>query len=295
MVAGVVMKYLFRVLIVAVLCGPFADAADGAAAKPRLTVVSFNIRCPKDKAPNDWAHRKERVIRDLRRMKPDIFGLQEATPKQIAALQVLGYRHIGHGRNRDLKGEATPVFYDPRRFEVVEERTVWLSRTPRVYSLAEGADMPRVVTLGVFREKKSGREFVFASTHLHHKNQKVCHMEQIRAVLDALAPYIRRGMTVFLTGDFNSSPAGIAPRETAKVLRDAYLVSETKPVQPEPCTFHGFAPVVSISASRKRKPRIDFIWVTPDVRVLRYESVNNFDEKKLASSDHYPQLAEVEF
>ena len=143
--------------------------------------------------------------------------------------------------------------------------------------------------------KLVGFPYVFASTHLHHRNQKVCHLEQIRAVLDALAPYIRRGMTVFLTGDFNSSPAGIAPRETAKVLRDAYLVSETKPVQPEPCTFHGFAPVVSISPARKRKPRIDFIWVTPDVRVLRYESVNNFDGKKLASSDHYPQLAEVEF
>jgi endonuclease/exonuclease/phosphatase family metal-dependent hydrolase len=293
------MKDLFRrlfltVAVAAVGCSvAAAETADKA--KLRLTVVSFNIRRPSDKAPNDWEHRKVRVIRDLRRLKPDVFGLQEATSKQIAALKVLGYRHIGHGRERNLKGEATPVFYDPRRFELVEERTVWLSRTPRVFSLAEGADMPRIVTLGVFREKHSGREFVFASTHLHHRNQKVCHPEQIRAVLDELTPYVRRGMTVILTGDFNSSPAGIAPKETAKLLRDSYLVSEAKPVQPEPCTFHGFAPPVRISASRRRKPRIDYIWVTPDVRVLRYESVNNFDDHNLASSDHYPQLAEVEF
>lgn len=284
------MKYLFRLLFVAVLCGSAATAAEETAAKLRLTVVSFNIRNPKDKAPNDWAHRKERVINDLRRLKPDIFGLQEATPKQIASLKVLGYRHIGHGRERNLKGEATPVFYDSRRFELVEERTAWLSKTPRVYSLAEGADMPRVVTLGVFREKTSGREFVFASTHLHHKNQKVCHPEQIRVVLDELAPYLRRGMTVFLTGDFNSSPAGFAPKETAKVLRDAYRTSERKPVMPQNRTFHGFGRYLN-----QPGPRIDYIWVTPDVRVLRYESVNNFDEKKLASSDHYPQLAEVEF
>ena len=104
------------------------------------------------------------------------------------------------------------------------------------------------------------------------------------------APDLRRGMTVFLTGDFTSAPAGFAPKETAKVLRDAYRTSERKPVMPQNRTFHGFGRYLN-----QPGPRIDYIWVTPDVRVLRYESVNNFDEKKLASSDHYPQLAEVEF
>lgn len=265
-----------------------AAATDGA--KVRLTVVSFNIRIPVDKEPNDWAHRKARVVEELRRLKPDVFGLQEAMPEQIADLELLGCRHIGHGRKRDLTGESTPVFYDPRRLELVEERTLWLSRTPRVYSLAEGADLPRIVTIGVFREKKSGREFVFANTHLHNTNQKVCHLEQIRAILDEFAPYLRRGMTVFLTGDFNDSPAGVAYVEAAKALRDAYRVSAKKPVEPEPRTFHGFGRLRFEPGSR-----IDYIWVTPNVRVLRYESVNNFDDRDLASSDHYPQLAEVEF
>ena len=285
-----------RLLLISAVASVVCFAAAGAEGKPKLhlTVASFNIRIPVDQAPNDWKHRKTRVIKDIRRMKPDVFGLQEATPKQISDLEVLGYRHIGHGRERNRKGEATPVFYDPRRFELVGGRTIWLSKTPRVFSLAAGADMPRVVTVGVFREKTSGREFVFASTHLHHRNQRVCHMEQIRAVLDELGPHIRRGMTVFLVGDFNSAPSGIAPRETAKVLRDSYLVSEKKPVQPEPCTYHGYSSP-GRRKSRRTGPRIDYIWVTPDVRVLRYESVNNFDERDLASSDHYPQLAEVEF
>ena len=286
------MKDLFlRLLCLAALaCGAAGVGAAEDAPKLRLRVVSFNIRVPKDKAPNDWKHRKARLLKDLRRMRPDVFGLQEATPKQIADLKVLGYRHIGRARGRDRKGEAVPVFYDQRRFELVSERTVWLSKTPQVYSLAEGADMPRIVTVGVFRDKRSGREFVFASTHLHHRNTKVCHPEQIRVVIDELKPHIRRGTPVILTGDFNSSPAGIAYKELKKVLRDAYLVSERKPVQVEKRTCHGY-----VRKAGRTGARIDYIWVTPDVRVLRYESVNNFDENGLASSDHYPQLAEVEF
>ena len=283
-------KWLFAISAVAALGVSAAEKAP----KVRVTVVSFNIRYPMDKAPNDWGRRKKRVINDLRRMKPGVFGLQEATPKQIKDLRVLGYRHIGHGRERDLKGEGTPVFYDPRRFELVEERTVWLSRTPEVYSLAYGSGMPRIVTVGVFRDKRTRREFVFASTHLHYQNQKVCHPEQIQAVIDELEPYIRRGMTVILVGDFNSSPAGVAYRETAKVLHDAYLVSERTPIRPEKCTYHGFIPMKR-RRNHKENYRIDYIWVTPDVKVLRYVSVNNFDERGLASSDHYPQLAEVEF
>ena len=281
-------RLLWMAAVMAV--GSLGAAAEEAAAKLRIKVASFNIRIPVDPAPNDWAHRKARVVRDLRRMKPDLFGLQEATPKQIADLAVLGYRHIGHGRNRDLKGEAVPIFYDPARFELVSGHTVWLSRTPKVYSLAEGSELPRIVTVGVFRDKRSGREFVFANTHLHYRNPKVCHPEQIGAVINEISPHIRSGMTVFLTGDFNSSPAGVAYKTAAKVLRDAYLVSECKPVQSENRTFHGFG-----RRRRKAGPRIDYIFVTPNVKVLRYESVNNFDEQGLASSDHYPQLAEVEF
>ena len=268
-----------------------AEETSADAGKLRLTLVSYNIRVPTDKAPNDWASRKTRVAEDLRRMKPDICGVQEAHPGQIADLRKLsGFASIGTGRNRNSKGEGVPIFYDPRRFEVVEARTVWLSKTPRVYSLAEGSDLPRIITLGIFREKRGGREFVFANTHLHHKNQKVCHPEQIRAVVDELAPYLRRGMTVFLTGDFNSFPESAAYRATAKVLCDSCLKSERKPVRLEFGTYHAFGRLLN-----KPRPRIDYIWVSPEVRVLRYESVDNIDERGLASSDHYPQLAEVEF
>ena len=288
------MKSLFQRLsllmsALTAICGSGASAADNGG-KLRLTIVSFNIRVPVDPPPNDWATRKKRAIADIRRMKPDLFGLQEAVPQQIADLETLGYLHIGHGRERDLKGEASPVFYDPRRFEVVESRTVWLSKTPQVYSLAEGASLPRIVTVGIFREKAGGRKFVFANTHLHHRNHEICHPEQMRAILDELEPYIRRGMTVFLTGDFNSFPTGVAYKMAAEVLCDAYLKSEKKPVMPHVRTSHGFGRIL-----QKPGDRIDYIWTTPDVRVLRYESVNNFDDQGLASSDHYPQLSEVDF
>ena len=113
-----------------------------------------------------------------------------------------------------------------------------------------------------------------------------------RALLRALKPYLEDQMTVFITGDFNSTPAGSVPQALAKTFKDAHEVSETPAVQPETRTYHGYRP-------RTKKPRgghrIDFIWVTPNVRVLRYESVDNFDKDGLASSDHYPQCADVSF
>ena len=259
----------------------------------KLRIVSFNLRVPVDKPPHDWRHRKVRLLKDIERMKPDIMGVQEATVFHHAELKALqDYRCIGGDTNRDKRSEGVQIYYNAKRFMVINHTTTWLSDTPQIQSCARGADLPRVVTVAVFRERASGRYFVVANTHLHHKNQDICHPEHCRALLRALKPYLDDRMTVLLTGDFNSRPDGIAYTTIAKTFKDAHEVSVTPPVQPESRTFHGYRP-----RTRKSRggARIDFIWVTPDVRVLRYESVDNFDRNGLASSDHYPQCADVSF
>ncbi len=259
----------------------------------KLRIVSFNLRVPVDQPPNDWTQRKFRLLKDVERMKPDIMGVQEATAYHHAELKTLkNYRCIGANTDRTKRSEGVQIYYDAKRFTVINQTTTWLSDTPQVQSFAQGANLPRSVTIGVFREKSSGRYFVVANTHLHHQNQKICHPVHCRALLRALKPYLEDHMTVFITGDFNSTPAGPVYKSLSKTFKDAHEVSETPPVQTENRTFHGYHP-------RTGKPRgghrIDFIWVTPDVRVLRYESVDNFDKHGLASSDHYPQCADVSF
>ena len=287
------LKSLSAMLLAALCAVGAAGEKTGAENDLKLRIVSFNLRVPVDKPPNDWKQRKIRLLKDIERMKPDIMGVQEATAFHHAELKALkDYRCIGGNTRRDKRSEGVQIYYNAKRFTVMNQTTTWLSDTPQIQSFAKGADLPRVVTVGVFREKSSGRCFVVANTHLHHKNQKICHPEHCRALLRALQPYLDDKMTVILTGDFNSRPDGIAYLTLAKTFRDAHEVSESPPVQPENRTFHGYRP-------RTGKPRgghrIDFIWVTPDVRVLRYESVDNFDKDGLASSDHYPQCADVSF
>ena len=291
------MKAVFAKVLPLLLTATFA--VGGAEVPPetqpelKLRIVSFNLRVPVDKPPHDWKQRKTRLLKDIERMKPDIMGVQEATAFHHAELKTLkDYRCIGANTDRTKRSEGVQIYYNFKRFMVINQTTTWLSDTPQVQSCAQGANLPRVVTVGVFKERSSGRYFVVANTHLHHQNQKLCHPEHCRALLRALKPYLEDKMTVFITGDFNSTPAGPVPQTLAKTFKDAHEVSETPAVQTENGTFHGYRP-------RPKKPRrghrIDFIWVTPDVRVLRYESVDNFDKDGLASSDHYPQCADVSF
>lgn len=281
-------------LLTAMLCAVgAAEVKPEAKPELKLRIVSFNLRVPVDKPPHDWRQRKIRLLKDIKRMKPDIMGVQEATALHHAELKALNdYRCIGGNTSRDKRSEGVQIYYNAKRFMVINQITTWLSDTPQLQSFARGADLPRVVTIGVFRERASGRYFVVANTHLHHKNQNLCHAEHCRALLRALKPYLEDKMTVFITGDFNSSTSGIVYQSLAKTFKDAHEVSETPAVQTENRTFHGYRP-------RTKRPRgghrIDFIWVTPDVRVLRYESVDNFDRHGLASSDHYPQCADVSF
>ena len=290
----VVFAKVLPLLLLTGLCAVgAAEEKAGAENELKLRIVSFNLRVPVDQPPNDWKQRKVRLLKDIERMKPDIMGVQEATVFHHAELRTLkNYRCIGANPDRTKRSEGVQIYYDANRFTVINQTTTWLSDTPQVQSCAQGANLPRVVTIGVFKEKSSGRYFVVANTHLHHKNQQVCHVEHCRALLRALKPYLEDKMTVFITGDFNSTHTGPVHQTLAKTFRDAHDASETPAVQTEIRTFHGYRP-------RPDKPRgghrIDFIWVTPNVRVLRYESVDNFDKDGLASSDHYPQCADVSF
>ena len=292
-----VFKALSTLLLAGLCAVGAAEVKSEAKPELKLRIVSFNLRVPVDKPPHDWRHRKFRLLKDIERMRPDIMGVQEATVLHHAELKALkDYRCIGGNTDRGKRSEGVQIYYNARRFAVIKHTTTWLSDTPQLQSFARGADLPRIVTVGVFRERSSGRRFVVANTHFHHKNQNVGHPEHCRALLRALKPYLDDRMTVFLTGDFNSRPDGIAYETLARTFKDAHEVSETPPVQRENRTFHGYR---HRTESRRKNPRggarIDFIWVTPDVRVLRYESVDNFDRNGLASSDHYPQCADVSF
>ncbi len=269
--------------------GPSASKAEPVSTDSTLRVMTFNIRYNNpDDGEHAWPHRKERVASVIRFHEADLVGVQEALKDQIEDLETLlpAYAWIGVGRGDGAAaGEFSPIFFRKDRFELVEQATFWLSETPEVVgSQGWDAALPRIVTWGRFRDKRTGTAFFLFNTHFDHRGAQA-RTESARLLLekiDALAG----DAPVIVTGDFNVVPTTEAYRVMAAGLEDARHLSVTPPHGPDETDF-GF----TVEAGEEGR-RIDYIFVHPDVRVQHYGVLTDHWNGHFPS-DHLPVLAEV--
>ena len=281
--------------------------APGEKAAGDFTLATFNVRCPADKGELAWYRRMPRVAQVVRDQDFDVFGVQEATPSEIEILdaELPGFAHVGCGRNEDRLGESMLIFYRKSRFACLTNETFWLSETPdKPGSIYKGAGCPRTCTWALLKDRMTGKSFRYFNTHLDHISSKA-RWDGMQVLLNrGVRPAKARGETVFLTGDLNETldeadePATIFSLKGAELaerakenpialvsteLEDAYGKSDT-PHTGTHKTFHGF----------KGEPRcrIDYIFVSPDVKVRSHATLNDRPDGQFAS-DHYPVAATV--
>ena len=256
-----------------------------------LRVMTFNIRYnnPGDGA-HAWPHRKERVASVIRFHQADFVGMQEALQGQIDDLEGLlpGYAWIGVGRDDGAAaGEFSPLFYRRARFELLEQATFWLSETPEVPgSQSWDAALPRIVTWGRFRDREAGTTFFVFNTHFDHRGQQA--REESARLLAEKIRTIAGNTPVLVTGDFNAEPTTPVFRTMVADLADARAQSALPPHGPDG-TLWGFTVEVD-----EPERRIDYIFVSPSVRVRRYAALTDHWNGHFPS-DHIPILAEVAF
>ncbi len=266
-----------------------ASLATTAPADTALRVMSFNVRYnnPGD-GEHAWPLRAARVAGLVSFHAPDVIGMQEALAGQIADLAAAlpGYAWFGVGRDDgQAGGEFSPVFYRPDRLEKLDGGTFWLSQTPAVPgSKSWDAALTRIATWARFRDRLSGQEFFYLNTHFDHIGQQA-RVESAR-LIQLQAQTLAAGLPIVVTGDFNVQPDNPAYATMTAFLRDARVASETPAYGPEG-TFYGFtverdAPGV----------RIDYVFVSPAVRVLRAATLADQWNGHYAS-DHVPVLADV--
>ena len=254
-----------------------------------IRIATYNVRGPNDRAPNSWRDRLPRMVRTIRENKFDLIGTQETLKGPISDLcDSLKFATFGVGRDKHRGDEHNSVFYDPDRFEVISQETFWLSDEPtKVGSSAWDSSLPRICTWALMQDRKTGKRFVFANTHLDHRSPSA-RVQGVNVILARLAPMIEK-YPFILTGDFNSTADDMPVRRVLGVLRDSRDVSETDHYGAGDETFHDF------HENRKerthRKP-IDFIFVNNRVRVLSHGTINDFRDG-LASSDHFPVTVEI--
>ncbi|MCG6188877.1 endonuclease/exonuclease/phosphatase family protein [Maribellus maritimus] len=255
----------------------------------QMNIISFNIRYnTSNDGVNAWPNRVEMVSGLIRFHEADIFGMQEALVGQIEDLktQLPEYEWFGVGRDDGMKGgEFSPIFYNPKKFILLEKGTFWLSETPEKPSKGWDAALNRIVTWGKFQSKVTGKQFLVFNTHFDHrgnearKNSASLIYKKIREMVQ------NKNLPVILTGDFNLTPDTEPIQLLKKYLNDSREVSEEPPYGPEG-TFQGF------KLDAPLENRIDYIFTYGEIDVKKYAALSEFTNHRFPS-DHLPVFAKV--
>lgn len=266
------LRSLFGALL-ALMVVPPAAAGDGAA--PEFTLVTLNLYHDRD----DWPRRRERIVRELRALRPDAIALQEvlqdaALPNQAQWLaQQLGYDW--HFASADPLGRA-------RRFG-----NALLTRH-RVLARGESRLRPydnhRVA--GWLCVEFHGRPLNLYVTHLHHEQDGgPVRARQIGDLLGYVEATAGQAPSL-IAGDFNAAADRPELRALAPRFADAYAALH----RDADGAAHG---TLNPHYFESRRERIDYVWYQRDrfvpvaARILFREP----DAQGVWASDHFGVLA----
>jgi endonuclease/exonuclease/phosphatase family metal-dependent hydrolase len=263
----------------------FFQSASGQSVK----MMSYNLRydTPND-GINQWSNRIAKVNSMLTKYDPDLIGVQEALKHQIQdVLKGLPqYASVGVGRDDGKeKGEYSAILYKKDRFEILSQKTFWLSETPDVPGSKNwDAAITRIVTVIKFKDKKLSKEFYQLNTHFDHigkeaRKNSVLLLHKI-LVTEGLS---KSHVPVLISGDFNSEPHE-EPYQLM-IAKNELTVFDSKPASSATGTFCGF----EVGAMTCRV--IDYIFYSEDWKVEKYLVILDNDGKNYPS-DHLPVLAE---
>ncbi|MBD0830604.1 endonuclease/exonuclease/phosphatase family protein [Aestuariibaculum sp. TT11] len=251
--------------------------------------MSFNIRYdnPNDKE-NWWEHRKSDVCKLINYYQPDFLGIQEGLEHQVAFLKnnTANYNFIGVGRDDGkMKGEYSALFFNDSKFELLQEKTFWLSDTPDKVSVGWDASMERICTFGKFKNKNTKKIIYVFNTHFDHIGEKA-QEESAKLILKTIKKLKIKKDKLIVMGDLNSEPES-KPIRLLKSKLDDGLETAKKAFYGPVGTFNNFDPNAIL------KNRIDYIF-TKNIKVLSYRHIDDRRGNNLCISDHLPIFIIVE-
>lgn len=254
----------------------------------QVSVMSYNIRYdnPND-GPDRWEVRKAEVAELLAHYQPDIFGLQEALPRQTTFLhqQLADYQYIGFGRDGEgTDSEGAPIFYKPSRFALLHSEVLWLSETPQEISRGWDAALNRIITYGIFRDQKGGDTLHVFNCHFDHRGE-VARLKSAELLVNLLTQKNLEEQRLVLLGDLNCEPQEDPMQVLLEQYKDAYHSSHHPAYGPEG-TFNGFDTEQIVTG------RIDYVLIR-GVRAMRHRIIDDRRRNNRYPSDHFPVLVHL--
>ncbi|MCF2519015.1 endonuclease/exonuclease/phosphatase family protein [Dyadobacter sp. CY351] len=258
------------------------------AQKNTINVASYNLRYnTANDGVNAWPNRKENVKGLIRFHEFDIFGVQEALIGQLKDVaELTEFTFYGKGRDDGKEGgEHSAIFYKKNRFKALQSGDFWLSETPD--KPGKGWDATccnRIASWVKFQDLLSKKEFYFFNVHFDHQGVEA--RRQSGHLMVKKISEIAGKSSVILTGDFNSTPETEQIKTIQGLLNDSHEVTKQPPYGPEG-TFNSF----KFDAAMDK--RIDYIFVSKNINVLKYGVLTDAKEQRYPS-DHQPVLIKVE-
>ncbi|MEJ6829035.1 MAG: endonuclease/exonuclease/phosphatase family protein [Akkermansiaceae bacterium] len=253
------------------------------AATADLRLATFNIRyAGGDKGERSWENRRELVAATIKKMDPDVLGIQEALWSQVTFLekQFPGYQRVGVGRKDGKKaGEFSPIFFRKEHFELEDSGTFWLSDTPEVAgSITWDNVCERICTWAKLKRKSDQKTITILNTHWDHRGQKS--RERSAKLIFA---YFKAKPNLILMGDFNATETNPALKKLKGAGYTNAFLSLHQASQ-DRGTFHPW--------NGKGKPTgtIDHIFYQGDFSVKK-SWIERHHEGTKWPSDHFPVAA----
>ena len=261
----------------------------------QIKTMSYNILYSgEDGTQNDWLERREYLSDYIEALDLDVFGLQEAFFVQLnylnETLDNRNYTWYGLGREDGIHyGEHDAIFFDQDKYNLLTKGTFWFSETPDVPSTVLTEQFKRTCSWVHLKEKNSGGEFFFYNTHYgfypeFHIKASIWLNKHIADNTGTLP--------VIVTGDFNMPtffPFYFFLEDFGqKPLIEAYILTHNFDNP-----FDG-----TIASSRKIKSqsiRVDYIFVSQNIKVTSCEILRDSYDGIHAYSDHYPIVMECYF
>lgn len=235
----------------------------------KLVVASYNIRNANrgdSLNGNGWNRRCPAIVDLVKYHNFDIWGSQEVLHRQLVDLLagLQNYGHVGVGRDDGkTAGEYAPIFYKKDKFEVLQSGTFWLSTETSFPNKGWDAVLPRICSWAEFKDKSNKSKIWFFNLHMDHRGVEA-RKESAKLVLKKIQEMVKKDEIVIFTGDFNVDQNNESYKllEASDILKDSYESAEIKYANTG--TFNAFKP------NLKTNSRIDHIFVSPIVKVIRY-------------------------
>ncbi|MBT3393582.1 MAG: hypothetical protein HN411_00535 [Waddliaceae bacterium] len=278
----------------------------------KLRVITYNMLfniCEDtlDKA-HHWKKRYHRVAKIVDVINPDIIGSQEIFQGQADDLMALiGDTYAFYGRDSHdglNEGMVNGVFYKKSRYDLLEGKVIFISKTPDIPS-RDPYDQMQFLTVCKFRDIKTKKILVIINTHLAFYSTDS--REYSAHFISDFIESFPHEEPIILTGDFNSFPfrpdieslpfydGDLIDRIiTRKTMKDAMKVAK----------FGHVGPISTFTSEEKDKTVIPFRGIgTPGV-ILDHIYINNkveviahaVEPAKVGGhfpSDHMPVIADV--